>query len=466
MNTGVVALATVLLVAASPYTAAAVTPAAGYIYSTVVLEDVTQSCVAPAPGGTFVGVGPGFMGGGQSIVFVAENGALLTVAAAFNSIADCVYDIAVDVLYVSDNALETAGSSTGDTVYAIEDAAAGGDTVLAPVAELLPAGSIPSAAGLAIGPAGALYVSDAAGDGAGAVHRITASGLEAFIPSGFDYTAGLAFTDAGDLAVAETTAAFAALVSVWDGAGARVGDLSGPTYGHGSYDLARDRDGSLLVTGAWGGDVVRIAADGQTSAFVSGLTYATGIDADAFTGRVSILSSTFSGVAEDKAIHRFTPVDRLVTGRGSRRTECTNEVYGIELVPRREGARARHAICRDGDPCDADGVVNDACRFPVGFCLGLADERLADCSAAGASSFSVKTKPVAAAVHDTAAVIVADLPLESAACYFSGGMTVPLRIRGDRKKPGKAKLKVVVADNGERRRKDRDSIKLVCRAVP
>ena len=461
MRAILVALAALVL-AASVSPAAAVTPADGYIYSAQTLGDITQSCVAAAPGGNFVALGPGFTAGGQSIVFVSESGSEQTVAAGFNSVADCAYDLAADVLYVTDNSLEVVGAVTGDTVYAIEMATVRTDTASAAASELLPAGTLGSAASVAVGPNGELYVSDAAGAGAGAVHRITAAGLESFIPSGFDYTAGLAFTADGDLAVAETTASFSVLVSIYDSGGNKIGDLSGPGWAHGSYDLARDRDGSLLVTGAWGGDVVRIAGDGGTSAFAGGLTYATGIHADAFTGRVSILSSTFSGVEEDKSIHRFTPVDRLVAGRGSSRTECTNEIYGIELAARRDGARAKHAICRDGDACDGDGVAIDCCLFPVGFCLSIDAARLADCTPAGVSAFSVKSRPGTGWFEETVTRVAADLPLTSAACYFSDGLTVPLKVKAAGKRPGKARLKVKAADNGDRRRKDRDSVKFMC----
>ena len=39
---------------------AAVVPPLGYIYTTQLLKNLTQSCVAVGPGGTFVGIGPGF----------------------------------------------------------------------------------------------------------------------------------------------------------------------------------------------------------------------------------------------------------------------------------------------------------------------------------------------------------------------------------------------------------------------
>ena len=77
---------------------AVVTPSAGYIYSNQVLASSTQSCIAAGPGGTFVAVGPGFTANGQSVVLVKESGELRHVASGFNSVGDCAYDAAADIL--------------------------------------------------------------------------------------------------------------------------------------------------------------------------------------------------------------------------------------------------------------------------------------------------------------------------------------------------------------------------------
>ena len=98
--------------------------APGYIHSFLTLPDTTQACVASARGGTFVGMGPGFTAAGQSIVFVDGAGAVRTVVSGFNSIGDCAYDAAADVLYITDNGLEAAGAVTGDTIFAVADASA------------------------------------------------------------------------------------------------------------------------------------------------------------------------------------------------------------------------------------------------------------------------------------------------------------------------------------------------------
>src|SRR6516162_5516215 len=68
---------------------AAVTPPPGYIYTTELLKNLTEGCVAAGPGGTFVGIGPGLTANGQAIVLAKESGELRLVAMGFNSIADC-----------------------------------------------------------------------------------------------------------------------------------------------------------------------------------------------------------------------------------------------------------------------------------------------------------------------------------------------------------------------------------------
>src|SRR5262245_21354848 len=80
----------------------AVTPPAGYIYSTQLLGNTTQSCIAAGPGGTFVGIGPTFTANAQSVVLAKESGEVRLVASGFNSIGDCAYDANTDVLYVTD----------------------------------------------------------------------------------------------------------------------------------------------------------------------------------------------------------------------------------------------------------------------------------------------------------------------------------------------------------------------------
>jgi cysteine-rich repeat protein len=46
-----------------------------------------------------------------------------------------------------------------------------------------------------------------------------------------------------------------------------------------------------------------------------------------------------------------------------------------------DGLPNTHQTCTDGDPsCDADGLVNDECRFRVALCFDVPDPNLPDCA--------------------------------------------------------------------------------------
>jgi hypothetical protein len=461
--TGAAALLAVL--ATSPTVSAVVVADADHIYSPLLLSDFTQGCVQSGLGGTFVGQGPGFTGNAQSIVFVTEAGDESVVATGFNAISDCEYDAVIDTLYVTDNSLEAVGAVTGDTVFAIADAStAPGVTALGN--ELVPAGSLPFAAGVAIDSIGQVFVANANGGGTGSVQRVSSGALVPFIPTGLDFVGSIVFDASGDLLVVETLAGFDSEVTRYSSAGASIDSVAGPSFGFGSYDIAFDVDGRLLVSGAFGGNVVSMnAVDGATLPFASGLTFATGMDVDGFTGRVSLLSATFVPTDEDSSLHRFVAKDRLVTGKGSEKTECTSEVYGLELVPAKPGKPAKDAICVDGAACDVDGLENDVCVFPVGVCLRVSDARLPECTPTDVTSFTlVKSKPESAVLTALAATVAAATPVTEEACFFSDGVPVPVKITGSgAKKDGKAKFKTQAVGSGTKPPKDTDSVKLVCR---
>jgi len=448
--------------------AAVVTAPPGYIYSAQLLGNLTQSCVAAAPGGTFVGIGPAFVANAQSIVLAKESGDLRLVAAGFNAIADCAYDRANDVLYVTDNAdngdFGLAGpfaAQSGDTIFAIP-AASTAAGLSAPGLELLPPDSLPFAAAVALDAAGNVFVTNAAGGGAGSIIKIVAGTPSPFV-TGMDFSAGLAVHPGdGSIFAGETLSTFDTQIRRFTPAGAPVppDPFAGPSFAFGSYDLAFDGDGRLLASGAFGGDVVSFdPADASSLPFASGLTFATGLAVDPLTRRVQMLSSTFTSADEDKSLHRFTPIDQLTPGKGSPKSECLQEAYGLQLV---DGP----VTCTDGAPCDADGSVDDACVFPLGFCLNVDDPQLPACATDSAvTAFSVAAKPVSAALAATAARVAAALPLSDSTCAFSDGYYVPLKITGAGvKKDGKAKVKVVtVAADG---RKDTDTYKLICQPAP
>jgi len=451
---------------------ATVTPPAGYIYDTLQLSSVTQSCVAAGPGGTFVGVGRGFTANDQAVVFVKESGDARLVALGFSSIGDCAYDAAHDILYVTDNAnnadldltvgaLGNTGAQSGDTIFAVASASTASALSAADL-ELLPANSIAAASSVAVDASGNVLVTDAAGSGNGTVVKIDVGGpsMAIFAP-GFDFTGGVAINPAnGNVFVAESRVTFDVQISQFTAAGAPVlpTPFAGPSFDFGSYDLAFNSDGSLLATGAFGGDIVAFnTGTGMSSPFIGGLNFATGITVDPFTQRIEVLSSTFTGGAEDRSIHRFTPVSRLLAGDGAASKECIHELYGVALVT----PDAKEAVCVDGAACDADGKINDRCLFPVGFCFNVTDPALPDCSTASpVVNVSLASTPTSVAVQTAAAAVGNALPLTGPSCFFSDGLIVPVKVTSSGKKAGKGKVKV--AAQTEDGRKDSDTFKLVC----
>jgi len=398
------------------------------------------------------------------VVLATESGSELTVATGFNSIGDCVYDAANDILYVTDNAAEVAGAVTGDTVFAIMSASAA-PGLAAAGQEFTPASSIPSAQSITIDALGRVLVGDAVGGGAGSVVDATSGVAVPHIAAAFDFTGGLAADAAGNLYVSQNLATFESELSAYDSSGAFVGQLVAPTFSLGSYDLVLNQDGRLLATGAFGGDVLSIdAVSGVAEPFISGLTFTSGISVAPISGRVDVLSSTFVPEPEDSTVHRFTPRANLVAGNGSDKKNCVSEFFGTELVPVKPGKPAKFAVCVDGDACDADGKVDGSCRFPLGFCLNVADEQLLDCMSPGVVQFELKKmKPETQTIADAVTAVVDALPVLTETCFFSDGIDVPVKTTKKGQKDGKGLVKIKTTSSGAKPLKDNDKIKLVCR---
>ena len=318
---------------------------------------------------------------------------------------------------------------------------------------------MPAVGGIAINSAGDVFAADSTGGGAGTVQRITPS--QSTFASPFDYTAGLAFDPSdGTLLVSESTSSFDSKITRYSAAGAFVSTFAGPNTAFGSYDLAFSHDGFLLATGS--GNIAAFDSVGNQSTFASGFSFPTGISTSSFTGRVEILDS-FSGTASDSMVHRFTPIAKLVPGGSRAGTECIHELYGLELVATRPDQTPRSAICVDGDACDADGVVNDQCVFPVGFCFKVTDPRFPTCPNNNVSDVAITSRPTSAGLTALSEQIQATLPITAPSCFFSDGITVAVKTTTRGKRSGSGKVNVRAATAAGR---DNDTVRLVCQPAP
>ncbi|HYC57164.1 MAG TPA: hypothetical protein VEL28_19695 [Candidatus Binatia bacterium] len=445
-------------------------PAPGYIYGRSVLSELTEGCIAEGNGGVYVGVGPmqAFppAPATRSIHFLTEGGQEVIVATGLNAISDCWYDRESDLLYVTDNGGNYAGATTGDTVFvfagdAVADTADEGN-------ELLPPGSIPFAFGIT--PLdGNLLITDAAGAGNGSIIEVDLSAnppAMSTFAGGFDYTGGIVrFGE--HLAVAEShEGTFDNSLHEYGENGAFVQTISGPTFSHGSIDVAVLPDGAFAVTG--NDTIVRVPVTGSPSPLVTGLdgggsfpAYGGGVDVRPDQLRVSFLASSFSGDDDDKSVHRLVPIQTLVPGRGSETSECVHEFYGATLVETAPGRPAKFAICEDGAACDADGAADGGCTFPVGLCVNVPDDRFADCDPAGISNFQlVASRPQGSLVGQGAIYLQNNSPITEPTCVFTDGIRIELRAEGTR--PGKGFVKVRATASGSPTRHDTDVLRMVC----
>ncbi|HEY2774553.1 MAG TPA: hypothetical protein VGK20_10960 [Candidatus Binatia bacterium] len=471
-----VLFATAVAISVSSIAGAATTPAPGYIYSRQVLPQLTEGCVAHAPGGVYVGVGPALSfpapGSTRSILFVPDVGAVRTVATGLNSIGDCVYDASTDTLYVTDSGYEFAGATTGDTVFAIP-----GDATNEPVAghEVLAAGSIPFAFSIDLFPGG-LLVSNAAGNGNGTVIDISLAGMtptSSLFAAGFDYTGGIIVDGSRVLVSSSSSSDFSSTIFDYSTAGVLQGKFSGPTYDHGTIDLAVAADAGVLATGS--PTLVSLDSMANVTPLVTGLDGGTGSDAfgggvsvDSFTGRIDFLASTFSGADDDKSVHRLVPIDHLVTGGGNPATDCVMELYGIPLAPASAGRPPRVAFCTDGDSCDADGKADGVCHFPLGICLNVSDPRLPTCTPSSVASIDLLgANPASDELTNLVSAAAALMPTSSSTCAFSAGIPVPLRLLPDgSSRAGKALLHLAATTGDDHPHRDNDAVRLVCEPAP
>ena len=230
---------------------AAVTAAPGWAVRTIPTPGVVQGAVVRRGDDIFVGQGPTFTAGAESVIRFSEGGSATSVATGFNALGG--FDLSVDgTLYLVDNGLEATGATSGDTLYAVPQALTRTTAVPAASAEVLPSGSIDSAQDVLVTADGVL-VSDAAGPGAGRVVRVVGSDFSNLI-TGLDFTAGLALNGStllvGNVIFVGATPKGSIRKFGLDGtaAGTLVDGLSG------NYSHVVDGAGDVLVTGGFADD--------------------------------------------------------------------------------------------------------------------------------------------------------------------------------------------------------------------
>jgi hypothetical protein len=75
----------------------------------------------------------------------------------------------------------------------------------------------------------------------------------------------------------------------------------------------------------------------------------------------------------------------VVGGGGSPRTDC---LLALDAPVNDPPTKPKNIVCTDGDPCDADGVVNGECTFEISLCANSTYDT-ADCTLAGVESIAI-----------------------------------------------------------------------------
>jgi hypothetical protein len=272
---------------AAPATAA-VTPATGWAVHSISTPGSVQGGVVRS--GSTIIVGQGSFGAGTMRVIRIDGGGATTIATGFNALGGFALDGA-GTLFVVDNAGDLAGAATGDTVFAIPDALTRTTALPALGAEVVPAGTIPAAADVALDGKD-LIVSDAGGPNAGRVVRVAKGGATPIITTGLDYTAGV-LVDGTRLLVGNSDASFVGSVIEYTLAGTLVGPVVGSLAG--SYDHVLDNAGNLLVSGS--SSVVAVAPGGGTTNRATGFIFSTGMFHDSVRDETLVLDIGTSIVA-------------------------------------------------------------------------------------------------------------------------------------------------------------------------
>jgi hypothetical protein len=316
-------LAGALALAMAAPAGAAVTTAPGWVAGTIPTPGPVQGGVLRV--GDAIFVGQGAFGAGLQSVIRLEDGVATTIATGFNALGGLAF--AGGTLYVTDNGGNLVGAVTGDTVYAIPDAATRTTALPALGAEVVPAGSIPFAQDVVVSGSD-LIVSDGTGPGAGRVVKIT-GGVPSNLVTGLDYTAGIALRG-GNLLVGNLDGTFTGHVLEYTLAGAPVGPVAAGL--NGCYAVAVDNDDNVLVTGGFtptfsSSTVLAIAPGGAQSERASGFMFTTEIFHDAARNETLVLDvdvNEITTICRDADLDGVCDADEACAGGvGLSRTKLT-----------------------------------------------------------------------------------------------------------------------------------------------
>jgi hypothetical protein len=170
------------------------------------------------------------------------------------------------------------------------------------------------------------------------------------------------------------------------------------------------------------------------------------------------------------------PADAImVGGGGSARSDC---LAAFEAPANTPATRPKNVRCTDGDPsCDADGVVNGVCEFPIGVCAnsdfspmcslqGVQSITVAHALDDGDPKFNPELQALQARVHNEID------PPTSVGDLCTSTTSFHLTVRGPFAsgvcKPAKAVINMVTVSNliGGRIYRDADTLKLRCDPAP
>ncbi len=299
-------LTAVAVLAAAIPARAAVTAAPGWTAYSIPTPAPVQGGVVQS--GDAIIVGQGAFGAGLQSIVRLDAGVPTTIATGFNALGGFALD-GTGTLFVVDNGGNLMGAATGDTVFAIPNALTRTTALPAVGAEVVPAGSIPSAQDVAIDGTD-LIVSDAVGPGAGRVVRVS-GGVVSNLITGLDYTAGV-FIDGGTrLIVGNSDAAFVGAIREYTLAGAPVGPIA--TGLSGTYAHVVDADDNVLGTGGFRPDfsssnLIAIAPGGVITERAWGFTFSTELFHDHARNETLVLDVAVSQI---EAICRDTDANAV-----------------------------------------------------------------------------------------------------------------------------------------------------------